>query len=324
MIKDTHIFYGDKCVPIMYTGEKAKLYLMNDSSNQKKIYEDEIYHEYYEKDFINISKKNKIVSDILNNCIPQEERKFLLQKYYKYINGNNFNINKDNFFLINSKERHERIELLKTKTRLSHLPINQQKNLWNIISSYNDVFNLPGDPTPVVSDVEHEILLKTGKPISSKVYRQPIHIQDKIDAHIEESEKKKVIRPSSSPYSANVLLVPKKMDASGEIKWRPVFDYRKLNAETEQDNYPIPCIEEILCLLGNSKYMSAFDCANGFHQVAMKPRDIPKTAFSTHRGHWEWVKMPMGLKNSPATFQSMVNYKLRGLIVKFVLYTLMI
>ena len=190
MIKGTYIFYGYNCVPTMYTGEKAKLYLMNDSSNQKKIYEDEIYHEYYEKDFINISKKNKIVSDILNNCIPQEERKFLLQKYYKYINGNNFNINKDNFFLINSKERHERIELLKTKTRLSHLPINQQKNLWNIISSYNDVFNLPGDPTPVVSDVEHEILLKTGKPISSKVYRQPIHIQDKIDAHIEELEKK--------------------------------------------------------------------------------------------------------------------------------------
>ena len=82
------------------------------------------------------------------------------------------------------------------------------------------------------------------------------------------------------------------MDSSGDVKWRPVFDYRKLNFETEQDNYPIPNIEEILCLLGKSKYLSAFDCANGFHQVAMKPRDIPKTAFSTQKGHWECTRMP--------------------------------
>lgn len=80
------------------------------------------------------------------------------------------------------------------------------------------------------------------------------------------------------------------------------MDFRKLNEISTQDNYPLPSIEEILCLLGKAKFMSCFDMANGFYQVKMAQEDTKKTAFSTHKGHWEWLRMPMGLINSPATY----------------------
>ena len=91
------------------------------------------------------------------------------------------------------------------------------------------------------------------------------------------------------------------MDSSGIQKWRLVMDFRKLNEYTEQDSYPIPSVEEILCLLGGTRYMSCFDMINGFYQVGIAEKDIPKTAISTHIEHWEWLFMPMGLINSPAT-----------------------
>lgn len=92
------------------------------------------------------------------------------------------------------------------------------------------------------------------------------------------------------------------------------MDFRRLNEQTTQDNYPLLSIEEILCLLGKAKFMSCFDIADGFYQVLMEDKDIEKTAFSIHKGHWEWLRMPIGLINSPATYQRMVSFKLKGLI----------
>ena len=95
------------------------------------------------------------------------------------------------------------------------------------------------------------------------------------------------------------------------------MDFRKVNLLTEQDNYPPFSIEKILNLLGTTKYMSAcWPMANGFHAVKVKASDIRKTAFSTHKGHWESICMPMGLINSPATYMRMINFKLKGLIGK--------
>jgi hypothetical protein len=110
-----------------------------------------------------------------------------------------------------------------------------------------------------------------------------------------------------------ILVIPKKSDASSKKKWRIVVDFRKLNDVTIGDSFPIPVISEILDALGNSKYFSTIDCANGFLQVPVKLEDQAKTAFSTREGHFQYTRMPFGLKGAPATFQRLMTTILSGL-----------
>ena len=128
-----------------------------------------------------------------------------------------------------------------------------------------------------------------------------------------------IIRPSNSPWSSPIWIVPKRMDLSQKQKWRIVIDYRKLNEKTIADKYPIPNITDVLDRLGNSLWFSTIDLASGFHQVEMREKDIPKTAFTTENGHYEFIRMPFGLKNAPSTLQKCVDSILKGLINKICL-----
>ncbi|XP_045456466.1 uncharacterized protein LOC123666419 [Melitaea cinxia] len=103
------------------------------------------------------------------------------------------------------------------------------------------------------------------------------------------------------------------MDASGQRKWRVVIDYRRLNDITIGDSYPIPNISEILDQLGKCKYFSTLDLSSGFHQIKLAEADAPKTAFTVPQGHFEFTRMPFGLKNAPSTFQRLMNTALSGL-----------
>jgi hypothetical protein len=122
-----------------------------------------------------------------------------------------------------------------------------------------------------------------------------------------------IIRPSQSPWSSPIWIVPKKMDASGKTKWRIVVDYRKINEKTVDDRYPLPNINNILDKLGKCQYFTTLDLASGFHQIEMDPESIPKTAFNVENGHYEYVRMPFGLKNAPATFQRVMDNVLKEL-----------
>lgn len=122
-----------------------------------------------------------------------------------------------------------------------------------------------------------------------------------------------IIRPSESAWSSPIWVVPKKIDASGKQKWRLVVDFRKLNEKTLDDKYPIPNINDVLDKLGKCHYFSTLDLASGFHQVEMHPDDVEKTAFNVEYGHFEFLRMPMGLKNSPSTFQRVMDNVLKGL-----------
>ncbi|XP_057671275.1 uncharacterized protein LOC130903024 [Diorhabda carinulata] len=90
-------------------------------------------------------------------------------------------------------------------------------------------------------------------------------------------------------------------------------DYRKLNEKTIQNRYPIPRISEIMDRLGRANYFTSLDLASGFHQIEVDPEDVPKTAFSNPQGHFQFQRMPFGLKNAPSTFQSVMDNVLRGL-----------
>lgn len=198
----------------------------------------------------------------------------------------------------------------------AHLSNKDVAKINSLLNCFKDVFYQENNKLSFTSEVKHRIITKNDLPIYSKGYRYPEIHREEVEKQINEMLKQGIIVNSSSPYNAPIWVVPKKMDNSQKQKWRIVIDYRKLNDNTIDDKFPMPNIEDLFGKLGNCRYFSTIDLAKGFHQIEVHPDDRCKTAFSTANGHFEFTRMPFGLKNSPSTFQRLMNHILRDFINK--------
>ena len=111
-------------------------------------------------------------------------------------------------------------------------------------------------------------------------------------------------------------MVPKKPGSDGKPRWRVVLDFRPLNEKTIGMAYPLPNITDIFDQVGIATYYTVIDCVSGFHQIKMAPEDAHKTAFSTPSGHYEFVRMPFGLRNAGVEYQNAMNITLDGMLGK--------
>lgn len=178
----------------------------------------------------------------------------------------------------------------------------EQQQAAALLNKYHCLFAKDESDLGCTNLIQHEIPLLDESPVRQP-YRRILPSQyDMVRAHIKQLLDSQIIKESNSPYASPIVLVQKK---DGGI--RLCVDYRRLNAKTRKDAFPLPRIEESLDGLVGAKWFSTLDLASGYNQVEMAEKDRAKTAFCTPFGLFEFNRMPFGLCNAPSTFQRLME-----------------
>jgi hypothetical protein len=201
----------------------------------------------------------------------------------------------------------------KTTGRIYEAIIPEIKDI-PVVCEFPDVFpeDLPG--LPPERDVEFVIELKPGTtPISRRSYRMPSNELAELKTQLQDLLEKGFIRPSSSPWGCPAIFVKKK-----DQTLRMCVDYRPLNEVTIKNKYPLPRIDILFDQLTEARVFSKIDLRSGYHQICIRPEDIPKTAFTTRYGLFEYLVMSFGLTNAPSHFTYLMNSVFMPELDKFV------
>lgn len=196
------------------------------------------------------------------------------------------------------------LNALRTRT---DIPAPARESFCSMLSTFGDSVFEDRAYSNVVDalarDVEHEINEIPHQPHPcGPIYRLSPPMLDELRTQIAALLDAGLIRPSMSPYGAPVLFARKK-----DGTWRLCIDYRALNKITVRDKFPLPRAEDLFDQVHGAKFFTKIDLRWGYHQIKIRPSDVPKTAFRTPFGSFEWLCMPFGLTNAPATFQRFVQ-----------------
>ena len=192
------------------------------------------------------------------------------------------------------------------KLDLSHLSDNHKNMLLNLLRKYSEVFSdVPGNCDPNIA--MHEIKLVDGyQPKMMRPYRIPEKLRKEVDKQIDDLLKNGKIRESNSPYGHPIVCVNK---PSGEI--RMCIDFRYVNQGTLDDKYPMKRVDDMIYEMCDSDFLTVVDAVQGYHQIMVHPDSVPLTSFVTHRGQFENLALPFGLKCASQTFQRALDKILR-------------
>ncbi|KAG8490124.1 hypothetical protein CXB51_015779 [Gossypium anomalum] len=228
------------------------------------------------------SDKSEALSSVISSMSAQ---RYLRKGYEAYLT-----------YVINTKEVEKKVESVP------------------VVCEFEDVFpeELPG--LPPVREVEFGIDLMPGTaPISIAPYRMaPIELKE-LKSQLQELTDKGFVRLSFSPWGAPVLFVKKK-DGSMIL----CVDYRQLNKVTIKNKYPLPRIDDLFDQLKGATWFSKIDLRSGYYQLRVKESDVPKPAFRTRYGHYEFLVMPFGLTNAPAVFMDLMNRIFQPYLDRFI------
>ena len=184
-----------------------------------------------------------------------------------------------------------------------------------VVRDFLDVFpdDLPGLPQEREIDFPIDLVPGTA-PIYLPPYKMAPTELKELKTQLQELVDRELIRPSISPWGALVLFVTKKDDT-----WRLCIDYRQLNKVTIRNKYPLPLIDDLFDQLQGAKVFSKIYLRSGYHQLRIRESDIPKTAFRTRYGHYEFPVMSFGLTNAPAAFMDLMNRVICPYLDQFVI-----
>jgi hypothetical protein len=201
---------------------------------------------------------------------------------------------------------------------LTGIPANWKQRYLQLLRDFSDIFSINPYDIGKCDVIKQRLTLKDKNKIASKPpYRIPHHLKGIAEKYIDDLLKADVIQKSSSPFSAPIMVIPKAQQDEKKAmceNYRIVADYRNLNANLVNDCYPLHNIYDLIDEVANGQVWSVIDLSSGFWNQVLDEDSRKYTAFGLPgKGHFEFTRAAQGIKTSPASFQRLLDYVIRGI-----------